>query len=336
MMSTVEPPPGFELRVATVDDAGLLAELINEVNLAEVGFPWTTADEVRGDLTAPDRDPPHDVLLFDASGTLVGYLTLSMDEDEDADGVTTANALAWVRPSMWGRGVSSLLLASGERQIEREASGAARHLVVIHLACWSSNDAAKRLFAGLGYGHVRTFLQMRRELDEPTEPTEPTTPAGIVIRAFNAENDAQKTHAALAEAFGDHWGRAFDPFERWRHDHIDGPAAGSDLGLWFVALDGDVVVGASCSRPEMESSPDTASVDFLAVRRPWRERGVARALLLSTFDAARRRGIAAVELGVDASNPTGATRLYEGVGMRVVRSFEIWEKKLALEPSATS
>ena len=330
-MSTFEPPAGYELRIAAVEDAALLAELINEVNLAEVGFPWTTADEVRGDLTTPDRDPAHDVLLFDASGTLVGYLTLSMDED--ADGVTTANALAWVRPSMWGRGVSSLLLAYGERQIEREARDARRPLVVIHLACWSSNEAAKRVFAALGYGRVRTFLQMRRELDEPTEPT---TPAGIVIRAFSAENDAQRTHAALAEAFGDHWGRAFDPFERWRHDHIDGPAAGSDLGLWFVALEDDVVVGASCARPEMESSPNTASVDFLAVRRPWRERGVARALLLSTFDAARRRGIAAVELGVDASNPTGATRLYEGVGMRVVRSFEIWEKKLVLTPSATS
>ena len=330
-MSTVEPPPGYELRIASVEDADLLAELINEVNLAEVGFPWTNAAEVRGDLTTPDRDPAHDVLLFDSGGTLVGYLTLSMDED--ADGVTTANALAWVRPSTWGRGVSSLLLASGERQIEREARDAGRPLVVIHLACWSSNHAAKRLFADLGYGHVRTFLQMRRELDEPTEPT---TPAGIVIRAFDAENDAERTHAALAEAFGDHWGRAFDPFERWRHDHIDGPAAGSDLGLWFVALDDDVIVGASCARPEMESAPDTASVDFLAVRRPWRERGVARALLLSTFDAARRRGIAAVELGVDASNPTGATRLYEGVGMRVVRSFEIWEKKLSLTPSATS
>jgi ribosomal protein S18 acetylase RimI-like enzyme len=57
--------------------------------------------------------------------------------------------------------------------------------------------------------------------------------------------------------------------------------------------------------------------------------------LLTVFEAARERGIGAVELGVDAANPTGATRLYERAGMHVVRSFEIWEKRLPAD-AATS
>jgi mycothiol synthase len=333
-MGAVQPPPGYELRVASVDDADAIAELINEVNVAEVGFPWTTADEVRGDLTAPDRDPAHDVLLLDASGTLAGYLTLSMDDDEDADGVTPANMLAWIRPARWGHGLSTWLLSVGERQLQREGRETGRARIAIYLACWSSNEAAKRLFATLHHSHARTFLELRRELDRPTAAAQ--APEGIEIRAFDVATDARRTHAALAEAFGDHWGRPLAPYARWMHDHVEGPNAASDLGLWFVAVDGDDIVGAICTRPEMGSAADTAYVAELAVRRPWRGRGIARALLLTTFDAARDRGISAIELSVDASNPMGATRLYEGAGMRVVRSFEIWEKRLMTAATAPS
>ena len=68
MGAPFDPPGGYALRIATVDDAGALADLINEVNIAEVGVPWTDPDEVRGDLTAPDRDPDDDLVLVDADG----------------------------------------------------------------------------------------------------------------------------------------------------------------------------------------------------------------------------------------------------------------------------
>jgi hypothetical protein len=35
-----------------------------------------------------------------------------------------------------------------------------------------------------------------------------------------------------------------------------------------------------------------------------------------------------VGLGVDAENPTGATRLYESVGMRVLKEDVVFEKEL--------
>ena len=55
----------------------------------------------------------------------------------------------------------------------------------------------------------------------------------------------------------------------------------------------------------------------------------ARALLLHSFREFRRRGQPQVTLGVDAANPTGATRLYESVGMHVLREDIVWEKVLA-------
>ena len=67
----------------------------------------------------------------------------------------------------------------------------------------------------------------------------------------------------------------------------------------------------------------------LGVRRPWRGRGVGRALLLHTFGEFHRRGVDRVSLGVDAENPTGATRLYESVGMNTVLEQSVYEKSLA-------
>jgi ribosomal protein S18 acetylase RimI-like enzyme len=70
-------------------------------------------------------------------------------------------------------------------------------------------------------------------------------------------------------------------------------------------------------------------VGALGVRRPWRGRGLGRALLLRTFAEFRRRGVTRVTLGVDAENPTGATRLYESVGMDVELEAVVYEKTLA-------
>jgi ribosomal protein S18 acetylase RimI-like enzyme len=59
---------------------------------------------------------------------------------------------------------------------------------------------------------------------------------------------------------------------------------------------------------------------------PWRGRGLGRALLLEAFGEFHRRGEPRVSLAVDAGNETGATHLYESVGMRVVWQADVYEK----------
>jgi hypothetical protein len=36
-----------------------------------------------------------------------------------------------------------------------------------------------------------------------------------------------------------------------------------------------------------------------------------------------------VLLNVDAENPTGATALYERVGMRIVKRWDLWDRPIA-------
>ena len=297
----------------------IIADLINEVNVAEVGFPWTNDPEVREKLTAPGRDPENDVLLLAEDGMTVGYLTMSVDPTSP----TEWHQLAYVRPRAWGRGLSTLLLRLGEERA-RATVGTTPGAATLHVSRWSTNQAAGRLFDELGYTRVRTFHELRIELVEPL--ARPVVPSGIVIRPFIRDGDARAAHAALAEAFEDHWGQSFDPFDEWIHRYVDG--SGFDAGLWFVALDADEIVGAICCRERTPSSPDAASVDVLGVRRQWRSRGIGRALLLTAFAAVHARGGRSVELEVDAANPTGATQLYEDIGMRELHSFEHWEKSL--------
>ena len=64
----------------------------------------------------------------------------------------------------------------------------------------------------------------------------------------------------------------------------------------------------------------------LAVRAPWRRRGLGEALLLHSFRLFAEAGKQRAGLGVDRDNATGALALYQRVGLRVVRQSNTWER----------
>ena len=76
----------------------------------------------------------------------------------------------------------------------------------------------------------------------------------------------------------------------------------------------------------MPGQPDLGWVSSLGVRRPWRRRGLALAILLHAFHELAARGKPRVGLGVDSQSLTGATRLYEKAGMHVVRESYEYER----------
>jgi mycothiol synthase len=317
-------PAGFSVRSASVDDAELIAELINECTSAEVGLRWTSVEETRDDLAAPGRDvETNDVIALDAEGAPAGYLQLW----NDIPPYNEISLLVYVRPRFWGRGLSTFLLRLGEGRARAKV-----HLVppsarvVLQVARFASVERAVALFEALSFTFVRTFWMMRIDLAD--RPASADWPPGITIRRFEPTSDGPAVHAALAEAFADHWGHAFPAYEQWRHFAIDGAGSEFDPGLWFLAVEGDEVVGAACCRARTARDPGAGQVNELGVRRRWRGRGIGLALLVAAFDELHRRGIERAELGVDAESPTGATRLYERAGMHVAYSWEFWEKEL--------
>jgi GNAT superfamily N-acetyltransferase len=73
-------------------------------------------------------------------------------------------------------------------------------------------------------------------------------------------------------------------------------------------------------RWDRAGEPDRSTVRYLAVRRAWRKRGIALALLHAAFGGMYRHGKRGAGLGVDATSYTGADRLYVRAGMH--RAFE--------------
>jgi ribosomal protein S18 acetylase RimI-like enzyme len=64
-------------------------------------------------------------------------------------------------------------------------------------------------------------------------------------------------------------------------------------------------------------------VGILGVLKPWRGRGIAKALLRRSFAELGSLGAGQVRLNVDAQNVHGAVALYEGVGMTADRRYDL-------------
>src|SRR5207247_1620012 len=167
-MSKHDLPSGYIVREASLEDAGAIADVVNAVNVAEAGFPWTNEGEVHDDLISPRRERGDHVVMVGGDGGIVGYLNVWRDEP-----LTTIQHLAFVRPSLWGRGLSAWLLRAGEERSRDDIERAGPEGIVhLRVARWATNTAAGSLFAELGYRYARTFHEMRIALDGPIEAPE--------------------------------------------------------------------------------------------------------------------------------------------------------------------
>src|SRR5207237_10734996 len=129
---------------------------------------------------------------------------------------------------------------------------------------------------------------------------------------------------ALPEAVVGAWGCVARPFEEWKR--LRREPTDVVTSLWFVAWDNAEMAGViRCDGRKVGGG----FVGALGVRGPWRGRGIGTALLRHAFVEYHRRGMPRVSLGVDAENPSGATRVYERAGMRVVAEDVVFEKDLA-------
>jgi GNAT superfamily N-acetyltransferase len=195
----------------------------------------------------------------------------------------------------------------------------------------SANEAVRALLHAQGYYIARYNLRMMIELNGA--PPQPVAPAGLTIRPFIRGQEEHALVQAVREEFRDHWGYVDRPFEEdfqdWMH-FLDSPD--NDPALWLVAVSGDEIAGTAFGYTGMVEDPELGWVYGLGVRRPWRRRGVALALLQHCFSELYRRGKRKVGLGVDAQSLTGATRLYEKAGMHVDAKHQYAEYEKELRP----
>ena len=311
--SGVVVPDGMSMRPATMGDTGAVAGLIEASDLEEFGEPEYSESDLRGEWE--DEELPLDTrLILTGDGQVVGYGNVY------TRGPARVEAEGYVHPGFYGRGIGSALIQWTELRAADHLAAAPPGLrVVLNNATSARNPGATALLTAKGYAPVRYFWQMRAQLDAP--PPAPEWPRGVTVRPATSEADVRAVYEAIEESFRDHWGHHPRTLEEWLRDQKDA----ADRSLWYLATDGDAVAGAAVCRMFLET---TGWVGSLGVRRPWRGQGLGMALLRHAMAEFYRRGTTKIGLGVDAANPTGATRLYERAGMVVKSEYAVFQKEL--------
>jgi mycothiol synthase len=312
----------MDIRPLTLDDAAEVTALIRRFETFWEAPLATPVEQVREELTAPHLDIETETRGYWLEDEMVAY-GLIWHRPSGAR-LERAYTQGLVDPAFRGQGIGRHLLAweieRATKKLEETDPSLPRF---IRADEWEWIKDAHRLYERFGMTPVRYFKEMIRALDGRVEVD---TPDGISIIPFDRAHD-ESTLVAWNESFTDHWGST--PLDAATYKHrIEGE--GTLESLSFLALGNDEVVGLALNGnyPDDEDVIGRREgwVEVLGVKREWRARGVARALLKTSFNAFEDAGLTHAAIGVDAENSTGAFGLYESLGFEVAQgtiTFEI-------------
>jgi mycothiol synthase len=272
-----------------------------------------------------NHDPLRDVLIAEVGDQVVAYIRIFWGRE--LDGTRIYTHVHFILPEVRGRGVGEALLRWAEQRArELEAGQESEAPAYLSSFAYSSMVSTENLLKADGYEPVRYSFDMQTpDLDHiPEVPM----PEGLEVRPAKPEH-YRAVWEATTEAFRDHWG-AGEPeeedFDRWLNHPMIQP------DLWVVAWDGDQVAGSILNYINHEFNARAGRklgyTETISVRRPWRRRSLARALLARSMQMHKELGMTQTALGVDTENPSGALRLYESMGYEVVSQSTIYRKKL--------
>lgn len=306
---------GVSWRAATradVDEIVRVYEL-----MADHDHPtWAeTRDEVVDDLESSWVGLALDTRIAFSGDRAVAFGQVSCRRTGEA--FVRAEVYGGVVPGFRGRGLGRALL---DWQIARAMQQLAE--VELPLPGWIAAGAEADtdrigLFERAGMPAARWYFKLERDLGTPIPELAP--PDGLHFAPVTPDRWEAMLETKNS-AFRDHWGTLPMSSEQWGR-LMTQTSARHDLSV--VAIDDrDRVVGLLTSLVVLEDIqrqgyPSTY-IQLIGVERAWRRRGVAPALISAALLAARADGFERTSLHVDADNPTGALRLYEGMGFVAV------------------
>jgi mycothiol synthase len=345
MLATFNPALSdktLKLRPATPADRAEIARVINAFSESALGTSQALIDD-QGNLRRTRYVPAdcNQVVVTTADQQTVAYAYCTSEEPPVVHEVGYA-----VHPLLQDQGVDAALLHWAEGQAQAaSATAPAGFQVVVQSHRFEWDEVARTRLVLAGYLPVREWIHLEINLDQP--PPSPVWPAGVTVRLLDPKTDWPQAGAALAEAFADHWGHIRDPAEEGTAtldpaadepptddeatevEPFDDPYFNSS-GLCFVAESDGAIIGSCLCNARTVEWPDTGKVGSLSIRRPYRRRGVARALLYHAFGEFYRRGVQHIVTDTDGASFTGANHLYVQVGMSVFRREITYEKVLRM------
>ena len=323
---------GYTARPAVREDAEAVLSLLHAVTRVVSGEVDNSLKDLLDEWDDPDLNLTRDSrVVLTPDGRLIAYALLwsktrealpfadiFLHPDEwETDALTERFLLAWAEARAW----------------ENVPALDPSLRVALRIYCDSREARLLGIFASEGYPAIRYSFRMGITFDGPPEPG--ALPASFTLRVVEKEDDPLPVLDAFLDAWRDHFGYLEIPYEErlasWQHHWNEQ----FEPGLWLLAMDGETVAGICLNFPRYGEDETAGFIEIVAVRRAYRRRGLAEAMLRASFAALYAAGNTSACLFVDGESLTGATRLYERVGMSVDSRYVLSEKELrpGIDPS---
>lgn len=301
-------PAGLAFRPLTMADARAVYELMAADQRVHLGRVDIEEADIVGDWQRPSFDVPAQVVGVFEGDKLVGYAEAGQRGD------------AAVHPDLLGRGIGTWL-AYRMQDMARDLGLSVVGMPVL------AGSPADRLLAALGY-RIR-WTSWGLQLPDGAVIAARELPPGYAVREARQDGaELREFHGVLEDAFLEWSVRERESFD----DFSAGVLARPGIQPWNLRVvtdpDGRIAAAAIVlvnygdadeADDHRADQPPEAYVARLATRADQRGRGLAQALLVDSFAAARDHG--ALRCGLSTDSRTGALGLYERVGMRVVSTW---------------
>ena len=298
----------MEFRAPTIEDAAAVLGVLEARDIADLGAPDYTLEDLLDAWRATEFDLAADALVAvsDDAG-IIGYAA-----------ITGPGMTAVVAPDHEGRGVGRRLLRWAERR-ERQL-GRRRHRQGVP----AGNARGRALLLAAGYEPGRSYWRLTRGLDDLPEVDE--LAAGYRLRPLEVDSDAKSLHALDATVFAANADYREETFDTFCEEHL----RVHDLapGLSSLAEHDGELVGFLLARRWQEEG--VGFVDLLGVHPDHRGHGLASTMLQTAFARFAAAGLREAQLGVASDNPRALT-LYERCGMAPRFRIDTFERLAAPE-----
>ncbi|MHB8192627.1 MAG: GNAT family N-acetyltransferase [Bellilinea sp.] len=280
------------------------------------GIEWVmTLEDIKNEEKwTANYDIRKQLIYVELDGAPIGYFGYSWAATPD--GGFIFSPFGNLLQNFWGRGIASLMLRFAEEKC-REVAAALPPEKDKRFRVWKKKKAVNfiQFMQAHGYQIERYFFSMSRPIDLPLG--EHPLPPGVEIRPVEP-SQYRAIWNADQEAFRDHWGYtepAEDMFVAWQNDRLFQPRH------YKVAWEGGQVCGMVLNFLDPQENETyrrkRGYTEGISVRRPWRGKGLAKALIAESIRMFREIGMEETYLGVDADNTSGALLLYRSMGYTV-------------------
>jgi mycothiol synthase len=293
------------------------------------GWVDTLEDRER-DINDPESNPTTDSLAaFLPDGQMVAYGWVFTPPASDTECISFLDGA--VHPAYRRRGLGTYIVSWTERrgsQIQRTIPGEQARF--LRLNAHKHLVDTQKLFEQQGFQPVRYYYRMRRDLSQPIPDIQ--LPDHLQLQTWNSDLNSAAL-SVVNETFEDHWGHIpldEEHYQTWiiQHEYFRPE-------LSFMVMDGDQIAGLTINRIRVAENEAAGIkegwIGTLGVRRPWRNQGLASAILSASMRAFKAAGMQTVGLTVDADNLTGALRIYERLGFFVVLQINQYSKTIHME-----